>query len=47
MTDAVADISSRLVEVYIGLRMCTSILAITECILLHCALSFEMPLNDE
>ena len=41
MTDAVAAILSPLVEVYIGLRMCTSILAINERILLHCALTSE------
>ena len=39
MTDAVAAILSRLVEVYIGLRMSTSIRAISERILLHCALT--------
>ena len=41
VTDAVAAILSRLVEVYIGLRMCTSIRAISERILLHCALTSE------
>ena len=41
MTDAVAAILSRLVEVYIGLRMYTSIRAISERILLHCALTSE------
>ena len=41
MSDAVAAILSRLVEVYIGLRMCTSIRAISERILLHCALTSE------
>ena len=41
MTDAVAAILSCLVEVYIGLRMCTSIRAISERILLHCALTSE------
>ena len=41
MTDVVAAILSRLVEVYIGLRMCTSIRAISERILLHCALTSE------
>ena len=41
MTDAVAAILSRLVEVYIGLRMCTSIRAISERILLHCTLTSE------
>ena len=41
MSDAVAAILSRLVEVYIGLRMCTSIRAIIEHILLHCALTSE------
>ena len=39
MRDAVATILTRLVEVYIGLRMCTSIRAISERILLHCALT--------
>ena len=39
MTDAVAAIWSHLVEVYIGLRMCTSIRAINERILSHCALT--------
>ena len=41
MTDAVAAILSRLVEVYIGLRMCTSIRAISERILLHCTLTSQ------
>ena len=41
MTDAVAAILSRLVEVYIGLRMCTSIRASSERILLHRALTCE------
>ena len=41
MSDAVAAILSRLVEVYIGLRMCTSIRAISEHILLHCAFTSE------
>ena len=41
MTDAVAAILLRLVEVYIGLRTCTSIRAIGERILLHCALTSE------
>ena len=39
VTDAEAAIFSRLVEVYIGLRMCTSIHAISERILLHCSLT--------
>ena len=39
LTDAEAAILSRLVEVYIGLRMCTSIRAISERILLHCSLT--------
>ena len=39
LTPAEAAILSRLVEVYIGLRMCTSIRAISECILLHCSLT--------
>ena len=39
MTDAVAAILSHLVEVYIGLRMCTSIRAISKRILLHCTLT--------
>ena len=39
MSDAEAAILSRLVEVYIGLRMCTSICAISERILLHCCLT--------
>ena len=42
MSDAVAAIFSRLVEVYIGLRMCTSIRAISERILLHCSLTSEL-----
>ena len=41
MRDAVAAILSRLLEVYIGLRMCTSIRAISERILLHCALTSD------
>ena len=41
MSDAVAPILSCLVEVYIGLRMCTSIRAINERNLLHCALTSE------
>ena len=41
MTDAVRAILSRLVEVYIGLRMCTSIPAIGERILLHRTLTSE------
>ena len=41
MTDAVAAILSRLVEVYIELRMCTSIGAISEHILLQRALTSE------
>ena len=41
ITDTAAAILSRLVELYIGLRMCTSIRAITERILLHCALTSE------
>ena len=41
MTDAVAAILSRLVEVCIGLRMCTSIRAISERILLHCSSTSE------
>ena len=41
MSDAVAAILSRLVEVYIGLRMCTSIRAISERILLHCAFTSD------
>ena len=36
LTDAEAAILSRLVEVYIALRMCTSTCAISERILLHC-----------
>ena len=39
LTDAEAAILSRLVEVYIGLRMCTSIRAISARILLHCSLT--------
>ena len=39
LTDAEAAILSRLVEVYIRLRMCTSIGAISERILLHCSLT--------
>ena len=39
MSDAKAAILSRLVEVYIGLRMCTSVRAISERILLHCSLT--------
>ena len=39
VSDAEAAILSRLVEVYIGLRMCTSIRAISERILLHCSLT--------
>ena len=39
MSDAEAAILSRLVEVYIGLRMCTSVRAISERILLHCSLT--------
>ena len=41
MSDAVAAILSPLVEVYIGLRMCTSICAISDRILSHCALNSE------
>ena len=41
MSDAVAAILSRLVEVYIGLRMCTSSRAMSERILLHCAWTSE------
>ena len=41
MTDAVAAILSSLVEVYIGLRMCTSIRTISERIHLHCTLTSE------
>ena len=41
MTDTVAAIWSRLVEVYIGLRMCTSIRAISERILVHNTLTSE------
>ena len=39
VTNAEATIMSHLVEVYIGLRMCTSIRAISELILLHCSLT--------
>ena len=39
MSDAEAAILSRLVEVYVGVRMCTSIRAISERILLHCSLT--------
>ena len=39
LTDAEAAILSWLVEVYIGLCMCTSIRAISERILLHCSLT--------
>ena len=39
VSDAEATIVSRLVEVYIGVRMCTSIRAISERILLHCSLT--------
>ena len=39
MLDAEAAILSRLVEVYIGLRMCTSVRAISERIILHCSLT--------
>ena len=39
MSDAEAAILSRLVEVYIGLHMCTSVRAISERILLHCSLT--------
>ena len=39
VSDAEAAILSRLVEVYIGLRMCTSIRAISERILLHCSVT--------
>ena len=39
LTNAEAAILSQLVEVYIGLRMCTSIGAISERILLHCSLT--------
>ena len=39
VTNAKAAIFSRLVEVYIGLRMCTSIRAISERFLLHCSLT--------
>ena len=41
MTDTVAAILSRLVEEYTVLRMCTSIRAISERILLHCVLTSE------
>ena len=40
VTDAEAAILSQLVGVCIGLRMCTSIRAISERILLHCSLTF-------
>ena len=39
VTDAEVAILSRLVEVYIGLRMCSAIRAISERILLHCSLT--------
>ena len=39
LTDTEAAILSRMVEVYIRLRMCTSIRAISERILLHCSLT--------
>ena len=39
LTDAEAAILSRLVEVYIGFCMCTSIRAVSEVILLHCSLT--------
>ena len=39
LTDVEAAHLSRFVEVYIGLRMCTSICAISELILLHCSLT--------
>ena len=39
VSDAEAAILSRLVEVYIGLHMCTSIRAISERILLHCSVT--------
>ena len=39
VSDAEAAILSRLIEVYIGLRMCTSIRAISERILLHCSVT--------
>ena len=39
LTDSGAAILSWLVEVYIGLRMCTSIRAISERILLHWSLT--------
>ena len=38
-TNALAAISSRLVEVYIRLRTCTSIRAMSERILVHCTLT--------
>ena len=41
MTDTVAAILAWLVEVYIGPRMCTSIRAISERIVLHCSLTSE------
>ena len=40
VNDAEAAMLSRLVEVYSGLRMCASIRAISEKILLHCTLTF-------
>ena len=40
LTDFEAPVLSRSVDVYIGLRMCTSIRAISERILLHCSLTF-------
>ena len=39
LTDVEAAILSWLVEVYIALRMCTSILAMNERLLLHCSLT--------
>ena len=42
VSDVEAAILSRLVDVYIGLRMCTSIRAINERILLHCSLTFAL-----
>ena len=39
LTDAEAAVPSRLVEVYRGLRMCTSIRAKSERTLLHCSLT--------
>ena len=39
VSDAEVAILSRLVEVYIGLRMCTSIRAMSERILLHCSVT--------